>query len=106
MPSQVKTIQWTKTKIFFTVFAFIFSIAVIFLSFLPIITSSISLHNTFTILVGLIHGMRMIEFIFILTNGQWAVWLFTTYMLNVLAFYAFNYNDIESYIDSMHPVEQ
>lgn len=97
--AQVKGIQWTKTKILFTFFAFLFSIAVIFMSFLPLIDSTAPLTSLFTILVGLMHGIRLLEFIFLTTNGQWCVWLFGTYFLNLLGLYAFNYTEINEYID-------
>ncbi|EHY64868.1 hypothetical protein NEAUS04_1014 [Nematocida ausubeli] len=94
MYNMQKTIIWSKTKIFFTFFAFVFSISIVFFSLLPIFNQTLQGENVFTILVGIIHALRMVEFLFILTGGQWFVWLFTTYMMNILALSLFSYSDV------------
>ncbi|KAH9385201.1 uncharacterized protein NEMAJ01_0097 [Nematocida major] len=88
-----KTIQWSKTKIFFTVFAFIFCICAVFLSLLPAFEGTMSLSNVFTLLIGALHATKMIEFIFIATGGQWFTWLIGVYLLNLVGLIAFNYDD-------------
>ncbi|EIJ87945.1 hypothetical protein NEPAR06_1963 [Nematocida parisii] len=94
MYNMQKTIRWSKTKIFFTFFGFIFSIAVVFFSLVPIFNRTVTSENVLTILVGIIHSLRMVEFLFILTGAQWFVWLITTYMLNGLALALFTYPEI------------
>lgn len=76
------------------------------MSFLPLAKSSVTLYNSFTILVGIIHGMRLVEFIFIANNRQWLAWLLNTYLLNVMGLYAFNYDEISEYIRKVQQTEE
>lgn len=74
--------------------AFIACIAFVFLSFLPIFDGTISYSHIFTVIIGLLNAIRMVEFLFILTPGQWDVWLLGTYMLHLLSFIGFNYDEL------------
>ncbi|KAI5187878.1 hypothetical protein NEHOM01_2422 [Nematocida homosporus] len=73
----------------------------VFVSTLPLLDASLKPSDTISLLVGLTCAFRLLEFMFVNTNGHLLVWVLSTFTTNLFGFITINYDQANAFFEHL-----